>query len=80
QLEDSPALDDMVMARHNTTAKGTCLQNGVAYKAVRDATQLTDGIRWLTHEACPTPMLLEVFTDDGEDQRIYDAVMTFRHG
>ena len=80
QLEDSPALDDMVMARHNTTAKGTCLQNGVAYKAVRDATQLTDGIRWLTQEACPTPMLLEVFTDDGEDQRIYDAVMTCRLG
>lgn len=80
QLEDSPALDDMVMARHNTSAKGTCLQNGVAYKAVHDANELTDGIRWLTQEACPTPMLLEVFTDDGEDQRIYDAIMACRHG
>lgn len=75
KLEDSPALDGMVMARHNTSAEGACQQNGVAYRAVHEAAQLADGIRWLTHEQCPTPMLLEVFTDDEEDQRVYDSVM-----
>ena len=79
KLEDSPALDGMVMARHNTSAEGACQQNGVAYRAVHEAAQLADGIRWLTHEQCPTPMLLEVFTDDEEDQRVYDSVMACGH-
>lgn len=74
-LEDSPACDSYVMARHNTTAEGVCMQNGVAYRRVTYAGELADGISWLVDERCPSPMLLEVVTDDKDDQREYENIL-----
>lgn len=74
-LEDSPACDSYVMARHNTTAGGVCMQNGVAYRRVTYAGELADGISWLVDERCPSPMLLEVVTDDEDDQREYENIL-----
>lgn len=73
-LENSPACDSYVMARHNTTAEGVCMQNGVAYRKVTSADELTDGINWLVNESCPSPMLLEVVTNDEDDQREYENI------
>lgn len=74
-LEDSPARDSYIMARHNTTAEGVCMQNGVAYRRVTCADELSDGISWLVNEHCPSPMLLEVFTDDEDDQQEYENII-----
>lgn len=59
QLEDSPA-ETYVMAHHNTSARGACLQNGVVYRQVTCCEDLTDGIRWLVETSSTQPMLLEV--------------------
>lgn len=60
QLADSPACDSYVMAKHNATAEGVCMQNNVAYRKAETADEVRDGIRWLVNEKCPRPMVLEV--------------------
>lgn len=60
QLADSPACDSYVMAKHNATAEGVCMQNNVAYRKAETDDEVRDGIRWLVDEKCPRPMVLEV--------------------
>lgn len=60
QLADSPACDSYVMAKHNATAEGVCMQNNVAYRKAETDDEVRDGIRWLVNEQCPRPMVLEV--------------------
>lgn len=60
QLADSPACDSYVMAKHNATAEGVCMQNNVAYRKAETDDEVRDGISWLVNEQCPRPMVLEV--------------------
>lgn len=60
QLADSPACDSYVMAKHNATAEGICMQNNVVYRKAQTDDQIRDGISWLIDEKSPRPMLLEV--------------------
>ena len=60
QLADSPACDSFVMAKHNATAEGVCMQNNVAYRKAETDDEVRDGISWLVDEKCPRPMVLEV--------------------
>ena len=60
QLADSPACDSYVMAKHNTTAEGVCMQNNVVYRKAQTDEQIREGISWLIDEKSPRPMLLEV--------------------
>lgn len=60
QLADSPACDSYVMAKHNATAEGVCMQNNVAYRKAETDDEVRDGISWLVNEKCPRPMVLEV--------------------
>lgn len=59
-LEGSPARESLVMARHNTDARGVCQQNNVAYRRVGSVAELDSGIAWFIGEASSSPMLLEV--------------------
>lgn len=60
-----------VTATHTTTARGWATERGFAYTPVHDADELAEA---LTTFASPSPynqpMLLEVFTDKGEDVRL----------
>lgn len=60
QLADSPACDSYVMAKHNATAEGVCMQNNVVYRKAQTDDQIREGISWLIDEKSPRPMLLEV--------------------
>lgn len=66
-LGQSPAADSMIAAVHSTTAQGVCTQNDVGYMAARNADEMRMGIVTLLTRQTSRPMLLEVFTDAGDD-------------
>ncbi len=70
-LRNSQAKDDIVMAKHHTTAKGICEQNNVEYRTACDYNELMDSVDWLATRKSNTnrPRLLEVFTDMDTDAR-----------
>ena len=70
-LEQSPARDKFVAAEHHTSAKGICEQNDIVYLRAEDMAQMQDGVNRLLQEQSDRPMLLEVFTDAAEDERVY---------
>ena len=70
-LEQSPARDKFVAAEHHTSAKGICEQNDIVYLRAEDMAQMQDGVDRLLQEQSDRPMLLEVFTDAAEDERVY---------
>lgn len=70
-LEQSQARDRYIAASHQTSAAGICQQNDVYYRSVNTLSELADGIEWLSFGDSDRPMLLEVFTDSSEDDRIY---------
>ena len=74
-LEQSPARDSLVAARHRTSAEGICRQNHVAYLRAETMEQMQQGIDTLLHTDTPSPVLLEVFTDADADRA---ALMHFR--
>ena len=69
-LEQSPARDKYVAAEHHTSAKGICEQNDVVYRRAENMVEMQDGIDRLLQEQSDHPMLLEVFTDAAEDERV----------
>ena len=69
-LEQSPARDKYVAAEHHTSAKGICEQNAVVYMRAENMVEMQDGIDRLLQEQSDRPMLLEVFTDAAEDERV----------
>ncbi len=70
-LEQSPARDKYVAAEHHTSAKGICEQNDVVYMRAENMVEMQRGIDRLLQEQSDRPMLLEVFTDAAEDERVY---------
>ena len=69
-LEQSPARDKFVAAEHHTSAKGICEQNDIIYLRAENMVQMQDGVDRLLQEQSDRPMLLEVFTDADEDERV----------
>ena len=69
-LEQSPARDKFVAAEHHTTAEGICRQNGVVYLKASDIDEMRKGIDTLLNIESNRPVLLEVFTDPNEDERV----------
>ena len=69
-LEQSPARDKFVAAEHHTTAEGICRQNGVVYLKASDIDEMRQGIDTLLNIESDRPVLLEVFTDPNEDERV----------
>lgn len=59
-LADSPARDNLVMARHNTTAEGVCLEYGIAHMVVSQPDELEAAINFLATEHSHRPILVEV--------------------
>ena len=70
-LEQSPARDRLVAAAHHTTAEGICQQNGVVYLKASTMAEMQQGIDTLLHLEIDSPVLLEVFTDADEDERVF---------
>ena len=70
-LEKSPARDAYVSAQHNTSAEGICLQNKVVYLKATNMEEMQQGVDTLLHLDSERPVLLEVFTDAAEDERVY---------
>lgn len=70
-LEQSEARDRLVAAEHHTSAEGVCRQNQVVYLSVDNQEALRQGIRTLSEIESDHPVLLEVFTDASEDERVY---------
>ncbi len=70
-LEQSPACDRYVAARHHTTAEGICLQNDVYYQRATTMQEMRQGIDLLLSGHFSRPMVLEVVTDAAEDERVF---------
>ena len=69
-LEQSPVRDTFVAAAHHTTAEGICRQNDVVYLSAVNPAQLSSAIDTLLYIESDRPVLLEVFTDTADDERI----------
>ena len=70
-LEQSPARDKYVAAEHHTSAEGICQQNDIVYLKAENMEQLKQGVSTLLNINSSRPVLLEVFTDPAEDERIF---------
>lgn len=70
-LEHSPARDQFVAAEHHTSAEGICQQNNVKYLKAANMEELQQGISTLLNMESSRPVLLEVFTDPAEDERVF---------
>ena len=70
-LEQSPARDAFVAAEHHTSAEGICQANDIVYLSASDMPQLRAGIDTLLNIESTRPVLLEVFTDPYEDERVF---------
>lgn len=62
-LEQSAAKQEYVMAAHNTTAEGACLEHGIAHRVATTKEELCEAIEWLIQEPSHRPMVLEVMVD-----------------
>ena len=69
-LEQSPVRDTFVAAAHHTTAEGICRQNDVVYLSAVNPAQLSSAIDTLLYIESDRPVLLEVFTDAADDERV----------
>ena len=70
-LEQSPARDKYVAAEHHTSAEGICQQNRVKYLKATNMSELQQGLDTLLYIENDHPVLLEVFTDPSEDERVF---------
>ena len=78
-LEQSPARDKYVAAEHHTSAEGICQQNDIGYLKAENMEQLQQGVSTLLNINSSRPVLLEVFTDPAEDERVFkDYYKTLR--
>lgn len=70
-LEKSDARDRFVAAEHHTTAEGICQQNDILYQSAHNMDEMKKGVELLLTSEFSRPMVLEVFTDAAEDERVY---------
>lgn len=69
-LEQSPARDPFVAAEHHTSAEGICQQNHVVYLRAESMEEMQKGVDTLLYIENDRPVLLEVFTNADEDERM----------
>ena len=69
-LEQSPVRDAFVAAEHHTSAQGICKQNNVKYIKATNMEEMKKGIDSLLNKKSNRPVLLEIFTDAAEDERV----------
>ena len=70
-LEQSPARDAFVAAEHHTSAEGICRQNDIVYLHADGPQDFQQAIDTLLYIDSHRPVLLEVFTDASDDERVY---------
>lgn len=73
-LSESPAMEEMVMASHQTSAQAVCLQHNMHYVCATDEASLREGLGWLTTADLDRPALIEVITDSAVDAEEYKAL------
>jgi len=74
-LKESAAREKLIAAAHQTTAEGICHENGLRYIAAHNMEELEDGMAELANVDSMVPILLEVFTDPDEDDRVYNEYL-----
>lgn len=78
-LEQSQARDAFVAAEHHTSAEGICRQNDIVYLRADGPQDLQQAVDTLLYIDSNRPVLLEVFTDVADDERVYrDYLSVFR--
>jgi len=70
-LEQSPSRDQYVAAEHHTSAEGICMQNRVVYLKATNMEEMQQGLDTLIDMEGDRPVLLEVFTNASEDERVF---------
>lgn len=70
-LKESPASEILVAGAHQTNAEGICEQNNVHYLSAHNMEELEKGMDVLADPNSMFPVLLEVFTDSEEDERVF---------
>ena len=61
-----------VAAEHHTSAEGICMENQITYLEATNMEEMQQGIdTLLLYNENPRPVLLEVFTDPADDERVY---------
>ena len=70
-LEQSKARDRYVAAAHQASAEGICRQNNIVYLCAKNMDEMRRGIDTLLTKDSKRPMLLEVFTDAADDERVF---------
>ncbi len=73
-LKESKVRDKMVMAKHNTSAKGICEANNITYLSARNMKTLESGVEQLITANSDRPILLEVFTDIDVDNLMMEKL------
>lgn len=61
-LEQSAARDTLVMAKHNTTAEGACMEYGITHIVVSAPDELDDVINYFATEESNRPILVEIIS------------------
>lgn len=69
-LKDSPALENLIIGAHGANARSICSGCGVHYLDAHNQEELEYGMEELAEQDSLTPILLEVFTDGDEDERV----------
>ena len=69
-LDRSPVAHDLIGGAHHTSAQGICTQNDIGYLAAHDTAEMHIGIVTLLTRQATRPMVLEVFTDGGQDVQV----------
>ena len=63
-LEQSPARDEYIAARHSTTAQGICMENNIRYLCAHDAKEMEKAMGQLLYDDdTQRPMVLEIISD-----------------
>ena len=69
-LEQSPVRDSFISGAHHTTAQGICKQNNIRYMKATNMEEMQQCVDNLLNKKSTRPVLLEIFTDADEDERV----------
>lgn len=75
-LKESNARDNLVMAKHNTSAAGICIANHINYIEASNAEELKAGLDKFINIKTDSPTVLEVFTDAENDMNVIKEYYT----
>jgi 2-succinyl-5-enolpyruvyl-6-hydroxy-3-cyclohexene-1-carboxylate synthase len=67
----SIGFDNNVAGKHSTSAEGICIENNITYFSVHNEEELNIRIRELFAAEASRPVVVEVFTDAGKDNKVF---------